>query len=101
MPLLTRRKLGRLTLPICVSVVYLASSQREGFRGGWVAQLVKRLTSAQVMISQFVGSSPTLSSVLTAQSLEPASDSVSPSLSAPPLLALCLSVSKINKQLKK
>ena len=53
--------------------------------------------------------------VLTAQSLEPASDSVSPSLSAPPPLALslclclclslCLSLSKINirflKKIKK
>ena len=58
--------------------------------GTWVAQLVKRPTSAQVMILQFVGSSPVSGSVLTAQSLEPASDSVSPSLSAPPLLALCL-----------
>ena len=49
-------------------------------------------------------SSPASSSVLTAQNLEPASDSVSPSLSAPPLLMLCLSVclslSKINKHLK-
>ena len=44
----------------------------------WVAQSVKHLTSAQVMISQFVSSSPTSGSVLTAQSLEPASDSVSP-----------------------
>ena len=34
----------------------------------WVAQLVKRLTSAQVMISRFVGSSPALGSELTAQS---------------------------------
>ena len=50
-------------------------------------------TTAQVMISQSVSSSPTSGSVLTAQSLEPASDSVSPSLSAPFLLALCLSVS--------
>ena len=48
------------------------------------------LTSAQVMISQFVGLSPTSGSVLTAQSLEPALDSVSPSLAAPPPLALCL-----------
>ena len=40
-------------------------------------------------------------SVLTAQSLEPALDSMSPSLSAPPLLILCLSLSKINKTLKK
>ena len=64
------------------------------FRSTWVVQLVKRSTSAQVMISQFVGSSPASGSVLTAQSLEPASDSVSPSLSAPPLLVLCLSLSK-------
>ena len=65
--------------------------------GAWVAQSVKRPTSVQVMISQFVGSSPASGSVLTAQSLEPASHSVSPSLSAPSLLMLCLSVSKINK----
>ena len=63
-------------------------------RGAWVAQLTVQLWLTQVMISQFVSSSPTLGSVLTAQSLEPASDSVSPSLSAPPLLMLCLS--KIN-----
>ena len=51
-----------------------------------MAQSVKCTTSAQVTISRFVGSSPASGSVLTAQSLEPASDSVSPSLSAPPLL---------------
>ena len=50
------------------------------FRGAWVAQLVGRPTSAQVMISQFVSSSAASGSVLTAQSLEPVSDSVSPSL---------------------
>ena len=60
----------------------------------WVAQLVQCLTSAQVMISWFVGSSPASGSVLTAQSLEPASDCVSLSLSAPPLLTLCLSFSQ-------
>ena len=67
-------------------------------RGAWVGHLVKHLTSAQVMISRFVGSSPMLGSVLTAQSLEPASDSVFPSFSALPLLMLCLSRSlkKIN-----
>ena len=59
--------------------------------GAWVAQLVEHMTSPQVMISWFVSSSPVLGSVLTAQSLEPASsDSGSPSLSAPPLLTLCL-----------
>ena len=36
---------------------------------------------------------PPLGSALTARSLEPVSDSVSPSLSAPPLLALSLSLS--------
>ena len=40
--------------------------------GAWVAQLVKRLTLAQVMISWFVSSSPASGSVLTAQSLAPA-----------------------------
>ena len=67
-----------------------------------MAQSVKCLTLAQVMISGFVSSSPTLSSVLTAQSLKPASDSVSPSLSAlsvPPLLALFLSFLKVNKSI--
>ena len=65
-----------------------------------MAQLVERPTSAQVMISWFVSSSPALGSQLTTQSLEPASDSVSPSLSAPPptyALSLSLSVAKINK----
>ena len=70
----------------------------RGYWGASVAQSVKRQTSGQVMISRFVGSSPTSGSVLTAQSLEPASDSVSPSLSAPPPFMLCLSVSKINKR---
>ena len=63
-----------------------------------MAQLV--LTSAQAMISQFMGLSPLSGPVLTAQSLEAASDSVSPSLSAPLLLLLCLL--KINsKKIKK
>ena len=66
--------------------------QMEEQRGAWVAQSVKRPTSAQVMISQSVSSSPASGSVLTAQSLEPVSDSVSPSLSDPPpvMLSLCL-----------
>ena len=55
---------------------------------------VKRPTSAQVMIARFVGSSPVLGSVMTAQSLEPASESVSPSLSAPVPLMLSLSLSQ-------
>ena len=61
-------------------------------RGTWVAQLFNHPAPAQVMISQFVGWNTMSGSMLTAQSLEPASDSVSPSFSAPPPLALCLSL---------
>ena len=66
-------------------------------RGAWVAQSFKHLTLAQVLISQFVSLSPALGSELRAQCLEPASDSVSPLLSAPPKLMLCLSLSLNNK----
>ena len=53
------------------------------------------------MISRFVSLSPVSGSVLTARSLVPASDSVSPSLFAPPPLVLCLSAcQKINKHKK-
>ena len=64
-------------------------------------QSVKCLTLAQVMISSFVSLSPASGSVLTAHSLDPASDSVSPSFSDPPPLALFLflSLSKINEHL--
>ena len=71
-----------------------------------MAQSVGHLTSAQVMISQSTSSSPVSGSVLTAQSLEPLWILCLP-LSALPLLALCLSVclslslSRINKLLKK
>ena len=66
---------------------------------GWISQLSIWFL-AQAMISQFMDSSPMSGSVLTAQSLEPALDSVSPLFSAPPSLALCLCLSKINKMLK-
>ena len=53
-----------------------------------MAQLVERPTSAQVIISQFVGSSPMLASALTVWSLLEI-------LSDPPLLTLSLAL-KIN-----
>ena len=53
------------------------------FGGAWGAHSAECPTSAAVMISRSVGSSPTSGSVPTARSPEPASDSVSPSLSAP------------------
>ena len=45
-----------------------------------MTQSVKHPTSAQVMISWSMGSSSKLGSMLTARSLEPASDSVTPVL---------------------
>ena len=75
-----------------VSLAFCFVFQNETW-GTWVAQSVGCKTSAQVIISQFMG----LGSVLTAQSLEPASDAVSPSVSAPPLFAVCLSLSLKNK----
>ena len=65
---------------------------------GWLGQLnVWHLISAQFMISQFLGSSPASASALLAQSMIGIL-SLSPSLSAPPLFMLSLSLSlKINK----
>ena len=60
--------------------------KKINMEGAWVAQSTVCSTSAQIMISRFVGSSPASGSVLTVESLGPASDSVSHSLSAPPLL---------------
>ena len=71
--------------------IYLALNKSWGT---WVAWSVKCLTLAQVTILQSVNSSPASGSVLTAQSVEPPSDSVSPSLSGPPLPMLCLSCSQ-------
>ena len=64
------------------------------------AQLVKSPTSAQVMISRFMGWNPASNSVLTARSPEPASDSVSPSLavSGEHSRSVSLCLSKMNKK---
>ena len=75
--------------PTCV----LSLTQKLIHRGAWVAQSVKRLTSAQVTILRLVSSSPASGSALTAQSLEPASDSMSPSLSLCPFPTHTLSFS--------
>ena len=69
------------------TIFYLKTYKNLGPLGGSVGGAP---TSAQVLISWFMSSSPASGSVLRAQSLEPVSDSVSPSLSAPPLLMFCL-----------
>ena len=61
--------------------------------GVFKENLLGHLGGSVGLASEFVGSSPRLASVLTAQSLESASDSVSPSLSAHPSLMLCLCLS--------
>ena len=55
--------------------------KRTGGGGTWVAQAVERPTSAQVMVSRFVGSSPRIG--LSADSAEPASFRSSVWLSLP------------------
>ena len=65
-----------------------------------MSQSVGRLTLARVMISQYVSLSPMSGSVLTAWNLEPALNSVSPSLSAPPPLILSLCLCLKNKYYK-
>ena len=70
-------------------------------QGRPVAQSAGRPTSAQVVISRLVSSSPKLGSVLTAQSLEPPSDSVSPSLYAPlPLMLMLMLMLSLSLSLK-
>ena len=68
--------------------------RERGDRGACVAQAVERPTSAQVMISQSVSSSPASGSVLTAQSPELALGfHVSLSLGPSPTCVLSLSLS--------
>ena len=71
--------------------------RRECFWGTWVAQSVEHPNLAQVVSPWSIRLSPASSSVLTAQSLEPSSDSMSSPLSAPPPLALCLCLSLKSK----
>ena len=76
---------------------YGLSAIKDEAWGTRVAQWVKHLTSAQVMSSWSVGSSPALGSVLTAQSLESTLDSVP----ASPLLTLSFSQNPLKNKIKK
>ena len=82
--------------PLPVSALNSVPSKPSSW-GAWVAQSVTCPTSAQVTISRFVISGAVSGSVLTAQSLERASGSVSLSLCPSPMHALSLSLSLKNK----
>ena len=75
-----------------------SDSFKMQYGGAWVAQLVGRPTSAQVMISQFVSSSPTSGWLLSARGLL---GTLCFPPHAPTPLLLMLSLSKINNILKK
>ena len=93
----TGKKITFTTKEIKTKSSFVLLIEKIYLLGHLSGSVVRCLTSAQVMISQMVGSSPALDSGLTAWSPEPASDSESPSLSAPPLLTLSLSLSLKNK----
>ena len=76
------------------------TQKKQHVRGIWWLSQLSVWLWLKVMISWFVSSSPALDFVLTAQSLEPALDSVSSPLSAPPSFTFCLSLSKINRHEK-
>ena len=91
---------GRLWGPHALCTLRAAQTRglKDRIRGAWgLSRLIVRpLISAQVMDSRFVGSSPTLVSVLASRCLMWI---LSPSLSAPPPCSLSLSLSlslKIN-----
>ena len=64
--------------------------KNTGTGDAWLTQSMEHAT----LDLRVVSLSPASGSVLTAQSLEPVSDFVSPSLSASPPLMLCLSLSQ-------
>ena len=90
---LSRSQVGCLTEPPrCPKLLF-----KKCFKGTCVAQSVKHLTLAQILISRFVSLSPHIR--LHAGSSEPgACFRYCVSLSVPPLLTLCLCLSKINKR---
>ena len=77
-----------------LGIYYVLEIKKERKREAWVAQSIKRPTSAQVVISRFVSSIPASGSGLIAQSLEPASDSVSPSVCPSAACTLSLTLSQ-------
>ena len=91
------QSLSLLNLPHNTLICLVHRAPQTVLGGAWVARSVGHPTSAQVMISRSVSSSPMSGSVLTAQSLEPASDSVSPRLPHSCSVSLCLSKINVKK----
>ena len=101
--LLTESQVGNIC-SLVISGAFSLHTVANGLRNdnrfgepGWLSQLsVQLLMSAQVVISRSMSSSPMSGPVLIARSLEPASDSVSPSLSVPPSLMLDRKSTRLN-----
>ena len=70
---------------------------RQGCLGGSVCEVANFSSGHDLVVHGF---EPRVG-LCAAQSLEPTSDSMSPSLSVPPLLMRSVSLSKINRHLKK
>ena len=87
--------------PSVVAALPATLLEMQAPRGTWGASSVKRPTSDQGMISRFRVSSPPWGPGLTAQSLKPAFDSVSPSLCPSPAHAQSHKNKQTFKKLKK
>ena len=74
-----------------LSATYYKKSSWMGRLGGSVSCASGLRSGHDLAVCEF---KPRVGLCADAQSLKPASDSVSPSLSAPPLLMLCLSLSQ-------
>ena len=94
------RKGSHIFLEHCPLII-IRNIHLTGCLGGSVNWTSDLGSGHHLSVPGFMSSRPVSGSVMTAQTLEPASDSVSPSLSAPPLLTFCLFLSKINIKIKK
>ena len=73
--------------------IWIMNILKNTFRGAWVAQSIKCPVSARVMVSRSLSSAPHWALYWQLSAWSPLRI-VSPSLSAPPLFMLCLSLSQ-------
>ena len=88
----------QLTWYLTLNGFWLKSGTKQGHRGAWVAQSVKWLPSAQVMISRVLGWRPALDYLLSGQSASLSLFATSPNLCTHALSQIFL---KIKKQTNK